>query len=131
MGGRVGWPAYNSLWRVRAVLDRLVGGPGMRRGRRHPIDIRPGDIIDWWRVVAVEPGRRLTLLAEMRLPGSAVLELEIEPTEAGGASVTATGYFHPAGLWGLLYWFALWPVHSRIFEGMAAGIVSRAAQDSR
>jgi len=71
VGGRSGWPAYDWLWRLRAVLDRLVGGPGMRRGRRHPTEVRPGDTIDWWRVVAVDPGRRLTLQAEMRAKSAA------------------------------------------------------------
>ncbi len=126
VGGRQGWPPYDLLWRLRAIADRLIGGPGMRRGRRHPVDVRPGDTIDWWRVVAVEPGRRLTLLAEMRLPGSAVLEFETEPTSDGGSSITATAYFHPAGVWGLLYWIALIPVHQRIFDGLVADLVRRA-----
>jgi len=79
IGGDAGWPAYDWLWRLRAVIDRLVGGPGMRRGRRHPSEVQQGDIIECWRVVAVKAGRRLTLMAEMRLPGSAVLELETTP----------------------------------------------------
>ena len=99
----------------------------MRRGRRHPSEVRPGDIIDWWRVVAVEPGSRLTLMAEMRLPGSAVLELETEPAPGGGSTITATAYFHPAGVWGLLYWFALLPVHRRIFRGLPVGLAVAAA----
>ena len=127
IGGDAGWPAYDWLWRLRAVIDRLVGGPGMRRGRRHPSEVRPGDIIDWWRVVAVEPGHRLTLMAEMRLPGSAVLELETEPRQGGGSTITATAYFHPAGVWGLLYWFALLPIHRRIFQGLPVGLLAAAA----
>lgn len=129
IGGKAGWPAYDPLWRLRAIVDRIVGGPGMRRGRRHPTEVRAGDTIDWWRVVGLEPGRRLTLLAEMRLPGSAVLELEVEPGGAGGSTITATGYFHPAGVWGLLYWLALLPAHRLIFEGLANGI-SRRAEES-
>ena len=127
VGGDAGWPAYDWLWRLRAVMDRLVGGPGMRRGRRHPSEVRPGDIIDWWRVVAVEPGRRLTLMAEMRLPGSAGLELETEPRQGGGSAITATAYFHPAGIWGLLYWFALLPIHRRIFRNLPVGLAAAAA----
>ncbi len=127
VGGDAGWPAYNWLWQLRAILDRLVGGPGRRRRRRHPTEVRSGDIIDWWRVVGVEDGRRLTLLAEMRLPGSAVLEIEVEPV-AGGSLVKTTGYFHPAGLWGLLYWLALLPAHRRIFDGLTAGIARHAEQ---
>jgi len=130
VGGDAGWPAYDWLWRVRATVDRLVGGPGMRRGRRHPSEVRPGDIIDWWRVVAVEPGRRLTLMAEMRLPGSAVLELETESRQEGGSTITATAYFHPAGVWGLLYWFALLPIHRRIFRELPVGLAIAAAARS-
>ena len=122
LGGRRGWPAYSWLWRLRALLDRLIGGPGMRRGRRHPTDVHVGDIIDWWRVVALEPGRRLTLLAEMRMPGSAVLELEATPNAAGGATITVTAYFNPAGVWGLLYWLALIPIHRRLFAALADGL---------
>ena len=94
----------------------------MRRGRRHPTDVHVGDIIDWWRVVALEPGRRLTLLAEMRMPGSAVLELEATPNAAGGAPITVTAYFNPAGVWGLLYWLALIPIHRRLFAALADGL---------
>ena len=126
LGGRRGWPAYNWLWRLRAALDRLVGGPGMRRGRRHPTDLRVGDIIDWWRVVALEPGRRLTLLAEMRMPGAAVLEFETVPDPTGGTTIAVTAYFNPAGVWGLLYWLALIPIHRRIFGGLAEGLARRA-----
>lgn len=126
LGGRAGWPAYDWLWRLRAFLDRVVGGPGMRRGRRHPTDVRPGDTIDWWRVLAVEPGRRLTLLAEMRLPGSAVLEIETVPAASGGSTITASAYFHPAGVWGMLYWLSLLPVHRVVFNGLAAGLARRA-----
>lgn len=130
IGGEAGWPAYDLLWRLRAIIDRVLGGPGMRRGRRHPTAVRAGDTIDWWRVVGVEPGRRLTLLAEMRLPGAAVLELEVESAAGGGSAVTATGYFHPAGVWGLLYWIALLPAHRLIFTGLARGIAKRAEHGS-
>jgi len=127
VGGDAGWPAYDWLWRLRAVIDRLLGGPGMRRGRRHPTEVRPGDTIDWWRVVAVEPGRRLTLMAEMRVPGTAVLELEAKPTTEG-STIAAIAYFHPAGIWGLLYWYALLPVHIRIFEALAGGLATAASR---
>jgi len=132
VGGRAGWPSYDWLWRLRGILDRIVGGPGMRRGRRHPTEVRAGDTIDWWRVAAMEPGRRLTLVAEMRVPGAAVLELEATPIDGGRTRITATSYFHPAGLWGLLYWIALIPVHRRIFQTLAEGLASRArARDAR
>ena len=83
-----------------------------------------GDAVDFWRVVAVEPGRRLTLLAEMRLPGTAVLEFEVLP-EADGSRLVTAAHFHPAGALGLLYWYALWPIHKRIFAGLADAIVER------
>ncbi|MEZ4552837.1 MAG: DUF2867 domain-containing protein [Dehalococcoidia bacterium] len=127
VGGKNGWPAYEALWQVRAILDRLVGGVGFRRGRRHPSEVRVGDAIDWWRVVAVEPGRRLTLLAEMKVPGAAVLELEVLPGASKGRSrVSATAYFHPAGVWGLLYWLTLIPVHGPVFRRLAAKLAERA-----
>ena len=127
VGGKNGWPAYEQLWRLRAALDRMVGGVGFRRGRRSPTDVNVGDTIDWWRVVAIEPGRRLTLLAEMRLPGAAVLELEALPGTSDSTSrIAATAYFHPAGLRGLLYWIALSPVHGRIFGRLAQALARRA-----
>ncbi len=101
----------------------------MRRGRRHPTDVHVGDIIDWWRVVALEPGRRITLLAEMRMPGSAVLELEATPNAGGGSTITVAAYFNPAGVWGLLYWLALIPIHSRIFSELAGGLARRAESE--
>ena len=127
VGGRRGWPAYNWLWRLRALLDRLVGGPGMRRTRRHPTELRPGDTVDWWRVEETDPGHRVTLVAEMRLPGAAALELEAVDLGGGRSRIIATAFFHPAGLWGLLYWLALLPVHKRIFNALAVGL-ARAAE---
>ena len=126
IGGERGWYYQNALWRLRGLLDRLVGGVGMRRGRRHPSELRAGDPLDFWRVTAVEPGRRLTLVAEMRLPGSAVLELAVEPRGAG-SSVVLQAHFHPAGAPGLLYWYALWPIHRRIFQRLPRAIAERAA----
>ena len=127
IGGDRGWYYATALWRLRGLLDRLVGGVGMRRGRRHARELRAGDPLDFWRVAAVEPGRRLTLVAEMKLPGSAILELAVEPRE-GGSAVLLQAHFHPAGAPGLLYWYALWPVHRRIFEGLPRAIARRAEQ---
>lgn len=126
LGGDTGYYYANALWRLRGLLDRFVGGPGMRRGRRHPAEVRVGDTIDFWRVAAVEPGRRLTLLAEMRLPGAAVLELEVVPTGARTSRLLTTARFHPSGLLGLLYWNALVLAHNRIFRGMPRAMVRRA-----
>ena len=95
----------------------------MRRGRRHPTELRVDDPLDFWRVAAVEPGRSLTLVAEMKLPGSAVLELSVEP-EADGAVARLQAHFHPAGVWGLLYWYLLWPIHMLIFRRMAEALAA-------
>ena len=127
IGGDRGWYYATTLWRLRGLLDRLVGGVGMRRGRRHPRELRAGDPLDFWRVAAVEPRRRLTLVAEMKLPGSAILELAVEPRE-GGSAVLLQAHFHPAGAPGLLYWYSLWPIHRRIFEGLPRAIARRAEQ---
>ncbi len=126
IGGDEGYHYANVLWRVRGLMDRLVGGPGMRRGRRDPSAVRVGDTIDFWRVVAVEPGRRLTLLAEMRLPGTATLEFETVAIDARSSRLTTTARFHPAGLPGLLYWHSLVLFHNRIFRGMPRAMVRRA-----
>lgn len=102
----------------------------MRRGHRDPSDLRVGDALDWWRVEAVEPGRRLTLLAEMKLPGSAVLEFVVSP-DGDGSRITTQAHFHPAGMPGFLYWYALWPIHGRIFDGLTRAIAERAETASR
>ena len=103
--------------------------PVLRRGRRDPHEITVGDAIDFWRVVAVEPWRRLTLIAEMKLPGSAALEFELRPAAEGRTRIIATAYFHPAGAPGLLYWYALAPAHVVIFMGLAKAIAERAERD--
>lgn len=126
IGGANGWYWNTWLWRLRALLDRLVGGAGMRRGRRSPDSARVGDAIDFWRVTAVEPGQRLTLLAEMRLPGAAVLEFAVSDEGEGRSRIETVAHFAPAGLMGLLYWYALAPVHAAIFGGMARRIAQRA-----
>lgn len=130
VGGRRGWPAYNWMWRLRALIDRLVGGPGMRRTRRHPTELRPGDTVDWWRVEETDPGHRVTLIAEMRLPGSAALELQALDLGDGRSRISATAFFHPAGLWGLMYWIALLPVHKVIFRALTAALARRAEGDA-
>jgi hypothetical protein len=126
IGGGQGWYAADWLWRVRGALDRLVGGPGLRRGRRDADEVGFGEALDFWRVVAVEPGRRLALRAEMKLPGEARLEFTIEP-DAGGSRLTQTARFRPRGLAGLAYWYAVLPLHAFVFEGMLQGI-ARAAR---
>jgi len=126
LGGGTGWYYGNVLWRIRGTLDLLVGGPGLRRGRRDSHALRPGDALDFWRVEAVEPPQLLRLAAEMRLPGRAWLQFEVEPT-ATGARIRQTAIFDPLGLAGLLYWYALYPLHQFVFSGMLRGIAAAAA----
>jgi uncharacterized protein YbjT (DUF2867 family) len=118
IGGTTGWYEGKLLWSLRGLLDRLVGGPGLRRGRRDPVGIRVGDTIDFWRVEAFEQDRLLRMVAEMRLPGRAWLQFEVAPQDAGGSTITQTAIFDPHGLFGLVYWYALWPFHGFIFGGM-------------
>lgn len=122
IGGGNGWYAADLLWRVRGFLDRLAGGPGLRRGRRDPEALAYGDALDFWRVTALEPGRRLELHAEMKLPGIARLVFEIEPLGAGRVRLVQTARFRPSGLLGLAYWYAVLPLHGFVFSGMLAGI---------
>lgn len=125
IGGKRGWYFGNGLWMLRGLVDLALGGVGMRRGRRHPVDIRPGDPLDFWRVEAFEAGRLLRLRAEMKVPGRAWLQFEVRPTRRG-SRITQTAVFDPLGLWGLVYWYVLYPVHWLIFRGMLRGIAREA-----
>ena len=121
IGGRQGWYTGDWLWSLRGVLDSLVGGVGMRRGRLHPHQLSVGDPLDFWRVESLVPDSLLRLRAEMRLPGDAWLQWQIEP-DGTGATITQTARFHPRGLLGRLYWIAVAPFHRFIFPGLLAGI---------
>ena len=121
VGGGHGWYAGDWLWRLRGWIDRLVGGPGLRRGRRDPERVGWGEALDFWRVTDVVQDRRLELRAEMKLPGTATLEFEIEPAGAG-ARLRQTARFKPKGLSGLVYWYAVLPLHGFVFRGMLRGI---------
>jgi hypothetical protein len=126
IGGRRGWFYADLLWQIRGIADRVVGGVGMRRGRRSADDLRPGDALDFWRVEAVERGRLTRLRAEMKVPGRAWLQFEALPRDHGGSLLVQTAFFEPHGLAGLLYWWALYPVHQLIFSGLARAVVRRA-----
>jgi hypothetical protein len=118
LGGNTGWLCMDWTWRVRGLIDRLLGGVGLRRGRRDPLAVRVGDAVDFWRVEAVEADRFLRLRAEMRVPGRAWLEFRVEPIDAGTSRLFQTAFFAPRGLGGLLYWYLLYPIHAVIFSGL-------------
>ena len=122
IGGDNGWYFATWIWKLRGFIDLLVGGVGMRRGRRHPVELRLGDSLDFWRVEACENHHLLRLQAEMKVPGRAWLQFEVEPAEAG-SQITQTAIFDPLGLGGLLYWYGLYPIHWLIFRRMLQGIV--------
>jgi hypothetical protein len=127
IGGPTGWYFGNWLWRLRGWIDLLAGGAGMRRGRRDPEHLYPGDTVDWWRVEAVEGNRLLRLVAEMRVPGRAWLQFEVDPEPGGGCQLRQTAIFDPVGLFGLAYWYVLYPVHQLVFAGMLRNM-ARAVQ---
>jgi hypothetical protein len=130
IGGDTGWYAYDWLWRLRGLLDLLVGGVGVRRGRPSPEHLRVGDALDFWRVEAYEPDRLLRLSAEMKLPGRAWLEFVVEPRE-NGATIRQTALFDPIGLFGLIYWYGVYPLHSMVFSHMLDGIAVAATAGRR
>jgi uncharacterized protein YbjT (DUF2867 family) len=127
IGGERGWYAWNALWRLRGLLDLLVGGVGMRRGRPARSELQPGDAVDFWRVEVYEPNRRLRLFAEMKLPGRAWLEFEVQG-DATSSAIRQTAIFDPLGFWGRLYWYALYPIHRLVFRGMLRGIARATGQ---
>jgi hypothetical protein len=129
IGGEVGWYAHNFLWKVRGWLDLLVGGVGVRRGRRDAENLNVGDAVDFWRVEKYEPDHLLRLQAEMKVPGRAWLEFEVLPTEKGSV-VRQTAMFDPEGLFGLFYWYLLFPVHGPVFQGMIDGVVRHARSEA-
>lgn len=129
IGGHTGWYYANWLWRLRGFLDRLVGGVGLRRGRRDPVHLSQGDSLDFWRVEVFEPPQKLLLQAEMKLPGRAWLEFEVETKTSQDkrevCEIRQTAIFDPIGLGGLLYWYLLYPLHRMIFAGMLRNLVKQ------
>jgi uncharacterized protein YbjT (DUF2867 family) len=126
LGGDRGWLYLNWTWVIRGWIDKLVGGVGLRRGRRHPDEIWVGEALDFWRVEAVEPGRLLRLRAEMKVPGKAWLEFQSLPQSDGNTLLSQTAYFAPRGVSGFIYWYLLYPIHTFIFSGMIRKIAERA-----
>jgi hypothetical protein len=117
IGGKTGWYYANGFWRLRGLMDKVVGGVGLRRGRRDPIRLAVGDTLDFWRVEAFEQDRLLRLRAEMKAPGRIWLQFEVDGDQTG-AALCQTAIFDPHGFAGLGYWYALYPIHHLIFEGM-------------
>ncbi|MCL4203783.1 MAG: DUF2867 domain-containing protein [Pirellulaceae bacterium] len=130
IGGQTGWYFGTWLWRVRGFLDRLVGGVGLRRGRRDPVDLRVGEALDFWRVEQFEPERLLRLQAEMKVPGRAWLEFEVHGDERT-STIRQTALFDPVGLFGLVYWYSLYPLHELVFAGMLRRIARAAVAGRR
>ena len=131
IGAARGWYFANWAWRIRGMLDRLLGGAGLRRGRRHPDQLRVGDALDFWRVEALETDRIVRLRAEMKLPGKAWLQFEAREAPDNTTYLEQTAAFYPRGLAGLLYWYALYPFHAWIFRGLINSIASRAERRLR
>ncbi|MFD7709551.1 SDR family oxidoreductase [Streptomyces sp. NPDC059785] len=130
IGGDNGWYSFPLAWAVRGWLDRLVGGVGLRRGRRDAARLRVGDSLDFWRVEEIEPGHLLRLRAEMRLPGLAWLEMYAEDDGAGGTRYRQRALFHPHGLLGHAYWWSVSPFHAVVFGGMARNITKAALKEA-
>jgi uncharacterized protein YbjT (DUF2867 family) len=125
IGGDSGWFFYDWLWRLRGFIDKILGGPGLNRGRRDPNELRIGDSLDFWKVVDVKKGQRVLLAAQMKLPGKAWLEFSVKEKH-----LIQTSYFYPKGLWGRAYWFLTKPFHHLIFKDMSKGILKRAETQS-
>lgn len=121
IGGEHGWYTYNFLWRIRGVIDKLVGGYGLSRGRRSTLELRIGDALDFWKVADLKTNKRLLLLAQMKVPGKAWLEFDIQPDQ-----LVQTAHFLPNGIWGRIYWYSVVPLHNLVFLDLARKIISTA-----
>ena len=122
MGGETGWYFGQSLWNIKGWFDRLIGGTGFRGGRRHPTELRPGDPLDFWRVLEVTPPYHLMLVGEMKLPGEALLEFKIRPLPDGTSELEQSSRFLPRGLIGILYWYVLVPIHRLLYPNLLKAI---------
>jgi uncharacterized protein YbjT (DUF2867 family) len=131
IGGENGWYSFPLAWAVRGLMDKAVGGVGLRRGRRNPDHLHNGEVLDFWRVERIDHGSFLRLRAEMRVPGRAWLEMSVTPTVTGGSVYRQRAVFFPRGLSGRLYWAAILPFHGIIFEGMATRITATAAAENQ
>jgi uncharacterized protein YbjT (DUF2867 family) len=133
LGGRRGWHYGNLLWQARGLIDRLLGGAGLQRGRRHPDRLMVGDALDFWRVVDMQPPHRMRLMAEMRMPGEALLDFRLDPVPGPASGrdeteVVMLARFLPRGVLGLLYWYAVYPLHHLVFTGLLKGVAEAAGR---
>jgi hypothetical protein len=128
MGGQRGWLYANGTWQLRGIADRLVGGVGLRRGRRHPDELRAGDALDFWRVERLQPNRLLRLRSEMRAPGQLWLQFEVQPYRNEKTLLVQTLFYAPKGLWGLLYWYLFYPLHFVVFSGLIMKLAEKAKE---
>jgi uncharacterized protein YbjT (DUF2867 family) len=126
LGGSRGWRVWRWAWRLRGLLDQMLGGPGLRRGRRHPVDIQPGEAVDFWRVEDARPPEILRLRAEMKVPGRAWLQWEAVP-DGEGTRLIQRAFFSPIGFWGMVYWYGLYPLHRLIFSALVDALARDAA----
>jgi uncharacterized protein YbjT (DUF2867 family) len=131
LGGTRGWLYMDWAWALRGWMDKAIGGVGIRRGRRHPDDLRAGESLDFWRVEAVEQSRMMRLRAEMKVPGKAWLQFESAPQGDGRTLFSETAYFAPRGFWGFVYWYAMWPFHALLFDGLIRQLAARAKMLAR
>ena len=122
IGGKKGWYYANFIWKIRGIIDIFFGGPGYKRGRKHPINLCEGDFLDWWRVETIIPPKHLRLFAEMKLPGRAWLDFELKQVDKTYSELFLTAMFDPSGIFGLMYWYSLYPIHFFIFDGLLKGI---------
>ena len=128
IGGDNGWYYGDWIWRLRGIVDRLIGGVGMNRGRRDGERLAVGDVLDCWRVEVCEPDACLRLAAEMKVPGRAWLQFDVTARGAGASTIRQTAIFDAAGLFGRIYWHALYPIHVLLFEGLLRSIARRAVR---
>lgn len=126
IGGESGWFSYQFLWRIRGAIDKMVGGYGLTRGRRSGLELRVGDALDFWKVADIKPNKRLLLLAQMRLPGKAWLEFDIQEGQ-----MVQTAHFYPRGVLGRLYWYSVLPLHNLVFNDLAKKILGRAREEAK
>lgn len=130
LGGDTGWLFMNWTWQFRGMVDRLLGGVGLRRGRRDPVELRVGDAVDFWRVETIESDQLLRFRAEMKVPGKAWLQFDVEPSGTGESKLTQTAFFAPRGVFGLAYWYVLYPIHVVIFSGLIKRISHSAESEA-